>query len=109
MATQKNIVGTPIRRIRKTRLLSQDALSEMIGIDPKSLGRIENGLYHPSLDTLVKIAQALDVPIRELFPEQGEGSTKSSTAIKDIRHALVDYIYSADERELIGMHKKYLK
>lgn len=69
MATQKNIVGQQIRSIRKARLMTQEALSEKIGIDPKSLGRIEMGQYYPSLDTLLSLATVLDVPIRELFPE----------------------------------------
>lgn len=48
MTMQKNIVGQQIRSIRKARLMSQEQLSEMIGIDPKSIGRIEKGDYHPA-------------------------------------------------------------
>ena len=106
MATQKNIVGQQIRSIRKARLMSQEQLSELIGIDPKSIGRIEKGDYHPALDTLMRFAYALEVSVRDLFPEDDAKPSGDNVVIAEIRHALVDFVYSADESELIRVYKQ---
>ena len=39
----------------------------MVGIDPKHLSRIENGRNYPSLETLEKILDSLDVSYEEIF------------------------------------------
>lgn len=106
MTMQKNIVGQQIRSIRKARLMSQEQLSEMIGIDPKSIGRIEKGDYHPALDTLMRFASALNVSVRDLFPEDNTNPVGDNVAIAEVRHALVDFVYSADESELIRVYKQ---
>ncbi|BCB96118.1 hypothetical protein JZK55_10400 [Dissulfurispira thermophila] len=67
MKTTKELLGARIKELRKAKRLSQEQLSEKINIDPKHLSRIEVGKSYPSLDTLEKIAMALDVEIKELF------------------------------------------
>lgn len=67
MRTTKKLLGERIKELRKSRKLSQDKLSEQIGIDPKHLSRIEVGSSYPSLSTLEKIAIALNVEIKEFF------------------------------------------
>lgn len=101
-------VGQQIRRIRKLKLLSQESLSEKIGIDPKSLGRIEKGDYYPAMDTLYRLSVALKVPIQDLFPDIG-GGNKEISVTEDIRHFLVDFIYSASEQQLVKLYKAALK
>ncbi|UYZ85021.1 helix-turn-helix domain-containing protein [Entomomonas sp. E2T0] len=100
-------VGQQIRRIRKLKLLSQESLSEKIGIDPKSLGRIEKGDYYPAMDTLYRLSVALKVPIQDLFPDIG--GNKEISVTEDIRHFLVDFIYSASEQQLVKLYKAALK
>ena len=105
MTTEKPPIGRQIRRIRRARLLSQEVLSEQIGIDPKSLGRIEKGDYYPALDTLFRLAHALNVPVSDFFQEPVT-DTDTDTVLADIRHAIVDFAYSADEVSLIKIHKQ---
>lgn len=101
-------VGEQIRRIRKLKLLSQESLSEKIGIDPKSLGRIEKGDYYPAMDTLLRLSVALKVPVQDFFPDNTRGE-KEITVAEDIRHFLVDFIYVASEQQLIKLYKTTLK
>ena len=63
----KKLLGVRIKELRKTRGLSQEQLSEKIDIDPKHLSRIESGRSFPSLDTLEKLANALQVEIKDFF------------------------------------------
>lgn len=67
MNSTKELLGLRIRELRKTRGLSQDQLSEKIGIDAKHLSRIELGKSFPYMETLEGIADALDVEIKDLF------------------------------------------
>ncbi|MEW2251469.1 MULTISPECIES: helix-turn-helix domain-containing protein [unclassified Streptomyces] len=59
-------VGPRLRRIRKEREVTLSALSEATGISVSTLSRLESGLRRPSLELLLPIAQAHQVPLDEL-------------------------------------------
>ena len=59
--------GKVIRKIRKKRRLSQEALSGLAGIARTHLTMIESGTKQPNLDTLYRIAQALDMRLSDLI------------------------------------------
>ncbi|WP_322180659.1 helix-turn-helix domain-containing protein [Neglectibacter caecimuris] len=61
------LVGQVIRRFRKNRRKSQEVLSGLAGLDRTHYSKIERGLRSPTIDTLFKISQALDVPPHELI------------------------------------------
>ena len=63
----KKMIGNRIQEIRKLRRMSQEAVAENIGIDPKHLSRIEVGRSFSSLPTLEKLAEVFDVEIRDFF------------------------------------------
>jgi transcriptional regulator with XRE-family HTH domain len=58
-----------IRTLRLQKRLSQKDLEKKSGISRCYLSRLENGHLAPSLDTLSKIAVALDVSIAQFFTE----------------------------------------
>jgi transcriptional regulator with XRE-family HTH domain len=55
-----------IKYLRTIRGLSQESLALSAGLNPAYLGHIERCLKCPTIDTLNKIALALDVPLSEL-------------------------------------------
>jgi transcriptional regulator with XRE-family HTH domain len=55
-----------LKEILEKRGVTQSELSKMIGISTVSLSRWATGKSQPSLDTIVKICQILDVKIDEL-------------------------------------------
>ncbi|MGW4321753.1 XRE family transcriptional regulator [Streptomyces sp. NPDC004684] len=59
-------VGARLRRLRKEREVTLAALSETTGISVSTLSRLESGLRKPSLELLLPIAQAHQVPLDEL-------------------------------------------
>ncbi len=67
MKTEKRLLGARIKEIRKSKELSQEKLSERVGIDAKHLSRIEVGGSFPSFDTLAKLATTLDVELKDFF------------------------------------------
>ena len=44
---------------RKEKNLTQKGLAELIGTRQANISRLESGNYNPSLDLLIKIAQAM--------------------------------------------------
>jgi transcriptional regulator with XRE-family HTH domain len=69
MDNYKNI-GKKIRKERETLKLTQKELAQRASIDFRFLGNIERGVSKPSVDTLVKIARALDMPVDILVAEK---------------------------------------
>jgi transcriptional regulator with XRE-family HTH domain len=67
MKSATELFGARIRELRKAQGLSQEQLSEVIGIDQKHMSRIELGKSYPSLDRLMRIAEVLKVPLPSLF------------------------------------------
>lgn len=60
-------LGIRIREQRTERHMSQEELAFKAGISPAHLGQIERALKNPTIDTIAKIAAALDIPIAALF------------------------------------------
>lgn len=59
--------GRAIRELRKERGLSQEALALRAGLDRSYVGDIERGQRNPSLASILKIVEGLEVPASELF------------------------------------------
>lgn len=58
--------GAQVREFRKARRLTQQQLAELAGIDRKTINRIENTRYSPTLTNVFAIADALEVPANRL-------------------------------------------
>lgn len=60
-------VGKRIKELRESKGIKQFELAEKIDIEPTNLSKIENGVYLPREDKLFKIANVLEIEIKELF------------------------------------------
>jgi transcriptional regulator with XRE-family HTH domain len=65
---QLALFGQKIREFRTTRGLTQLELAENSALDRKTISRIENHQYSPSLSSIFAIASALNVDPKELMP-----------------------------------------
>ena len=57
------MVGNAVAAARARKGLSQKELSDLTGIDQSDLSKIERGIANPSVNTLSRIAQALDAKL----------------------------------------------
>jgi transcriptional regulator with XRE-family HTH domain len=57
----EQIVGANVRRLRKARGISQEALAHEAGIDMRYLGGIERGQENPTVAVVGRIAKVLGV------------------------------------------------
>jgi len=60
-------LGARVRKLRRSKRLSQIVLAELAGVHYNTLRRIENGRSNPSVDSLVRIAETLGTTVAELF------------------------------------------
>lgn len=60
-------VGNRIRQFRESKRISQQVLAAMCNFEKGNMSRIEAGRTNPTIYTLYKISQALEVKISELI------------------------------------------
>jgi uncharacterized Tic20 family protein len=65
----KTAIAKKIIHFRKQKGITQEALSEVTGLNVRTIQRIESGEVDPRLYTLRSIADALGVNLEELLPE----------------------------------------
>lgn len=56
-----------LREFRERKGITQEKLSELTGIDRKTIFRIENNKTAPKINTYIKIAMALDMTDEEIL------------------------------------------
>ncbi len=66
------IIANRLRKLREEKKLSQGDIEERTGLLRCYISRVENGHTVPSIETLEKLAGALEVPLYQLFYE-GDG------------------------------------
>ena len=62
----KQNIASNIRQYRAKKKISQEKLSELTGISQQHISNIENEQVNPSIELLLKIADALDVTLNDL-------------------------------------------
>ncbi len=63
-------IGEVIKSYRSDRGLSQGDIERRTGLLRCYLSRVENGHTVPSLETLAKIAEAMEISLADFFPRQ---------------------------------------
>ena len=64
---QRTILARNIKNIRKERGLAQEALALEAGVDRTLVSKIERLIANPSLEILVNLSLALEVPVIRLL------------------------------------------
>lgn len=68
-------IGPRLRHIRLEKGLTVEALAAAADLDKGFLSRLERGSKRPSVETILRLSAALDVPIGLLFGEQTTDDT----------------------------------
>lgn len=56
-----------IKLERERAELTQAALAELVGVSRKTINTVENGVFTPSATLAIKLAQALEISVEQLF------------------------------------------
>jgi len=117
-------IGQRIRTLREQESLSQGDIEERTGLLRCYISRVENGHTIPSLETLERLAAALDMPLYELFfdgenlpsrpslgkrtSEQARDADSQLRFIEKVRH-LLGHIDPKDRKILLYIAEKLAK
>jgi transcriptional regulator with XRE-family HTH domain len=63
------VIGEKLKALREQKHLSQGDIEKRTGLLRCYISRVENGHTVPSVDTLERMAQALEVPMYRLFTD----------------------------------------
>lgn len=104
--TTKAQLGQRIQTLRKRAKLKQEYVAEQVGIDAKSLSRIEGGSRYPSMETLGKIGQVLGVPLKAFFdfPEVPE----PPESLRRYLHGVADELDNTQLPRVVSAVRKML-
>lgn len=94
------IIGDRLREMREAKKLSQGDIEKRTGLLRCYISRVENGHTVPAIETLEKLARALEVPLYHLFYE-GEEPPKLPNLLK--RKSSDDIVWGT-----VGKDARYL-
>ena len=95
----KKLLGKRIKEIRKQSGITQEKLAELIDIETTSLSGIESGRHFPSLPTIEKIANNLNVELKTLFDFNHLQSTENMKSV------IVNNIDKLDNEKVAFIYK----
>lgn len=96
------IIADRLRELREGKGLSQGDIEKRTGLLRCYISRVENGHTVPAIETLEKMARALEVPLYQLFYD-GEEPPKLPNLLK--RKASADLIWGSSGKQAVYLHK----
>lgn len=82
MSEISKVIGQRIRNYRTQQKLSQEKLAELSGCHHTYIGQVERGEKNATLESIEKIASALNVPLSQLFEKLGDGDVDGGIPLK---------------------------
>jgi transcriptional regulator with XRE-family HTH domain len=98
------MIGQRLRTIRESKSLSQGDIEKRTGMLRCYTSRVENGHTVPSIETLAKYAQALEIPLYQLFYD-GEETPKKIKGV-DLDG---EKLSLSERREIESLGRKFTK
>ena len=89
------LFGMRMKELRTIRKLSQEQLAEKAGISPKYMSRIEMGQQFPSINVITKLANALQVELKDFFEFANEARNT-----KELKEIITVLLKETDEERL---------
>ena len=99
MSDIAKIIGQRIRNYRTQKGLSQEKLAELAGCHPTYIGQLERGEKNATLESVEKIASAMDISLSELFNKLGKSGGNNIAA------KCYDLVASKNEAEQKQLYK----
>ena len=102
--------ATCLKAARQTRQMTQARISELLEVDRRVYNRWERGTSVPQLDTVVRIAQLLQISLDELVGLVAQQSTPAIHNPKLVAlYTQVDKLSDEDQQALIVLMDSLIK
>lgn len=105
MSDIAKVVGKRIRNYRIAQGLSQEKLAELSGCHPTYIGQIERGEKNATVESIEKIATALNVSLSTLFEKLGA----KETGARNIPLECYEFLSSKTKEEQDRMYRILLE
>jgi transcriptional regulator with XRE-family HTH domain len=96
------IIGDRLRELRGAKKLSQGDVEKRTGLLRCYISRVENGHTVPAIETLEKLARALEIPLYQLFYD-GKEPPQLPNLLK--RKTAGDTAFGSKGKQAIYLHK----
>src|ERR1022692_1953417 len=103
----KMIIGDRLRTMREVKRFSQGEIEKRTGLLRCYISRVENGHTIPSIETLEKLARALEIPLYQLFYD-GEEPPKLPNLPKRKTAADIVWGNSGKEARLLNKFRRLM-
>jgi transcriptional regulator with XRE-family HTH domain len=97
------VIGIRLKKLREDRSLSQGDIEKRTGLLRCYISRVENGHTVPSLETLERLAAALEIPLHQLFYE-GDGEPALPNLSK--RQSTEELVLDAEQEKELRFFEK---
>ena len=87
MNLDKEYIGKKLKEYRKKAKMTQEMVSNRIDIDEKHYGKLERGLFTPSLESFFKLINVLNIPLEEFDVVEKQDNGAKNSLIKEINLA----------------------
>ena len=96
------VIGDRLRELRETKKLSQGDIEKRTGLLRCYISRVENGHTVPAIETLEKLARALEIPLYQLFYD-GDEPPKLPNLLK--RKSVDDIVWGSSGKQASYLHR----
>ena len=96
------VIGDRLRELREGKKLSQGDIEKRTGLLRCYISRVENGHTVPAIETLEKLARALEIPLYQLFYD-GDEPPKLPSLLK--RKTSDDIAFGGSGKQATYLHK----
>jgi transcriptional regulator with XRE-family HTH domain len=96
------VIGDRLRQLREEKKLSQGDIEKRTGLLRCYVSRVENGHTVPAIETLEKLARALEIPLYQLFYD-GDEPPKLPNLLK--RKTSEDIAFGSSGKQATYLHK----
>lgn len=97
------VIGTRLKKLRQEKKFSQGDVEKRTGLLRCYISRVENGHTVPSIETLERLASALEIPLYQLFYEGDDAPPLPNLSKRLTTEELV--IDQESDRETRFFHK----
>lgn len=109
METLKTFIGARIHSLRKAAGLSQAELAEFLSCEIALISRYERGINAPSVEQLLNLAHALNVPPADLLPSTVSLEIEKKHALQRLLAEIAFQVHSVEDLErLVALAESYI-
>ena len=100
-----NFFNSNLKYVREKKGLSKNKLGELVGVNQSTIGRWENKEITPSIDNVIDLMNALNIPLSELGTFLGHDMRTSNNTI-NLQNINQDYKKKLQDKGLMDENEK---